>query len=88
MPIPFLLARRSRNSCIPTWGAPTRDIYWFRLFTVDTPACLPSAFTSVTTKCCWTIRSDMLSVQLPQALMPEPMYGWGCHMGFPEASED
>jgi hypothetical protein len=31
---------------------------------------------------------DMLSVQLPQASMPELMCGWGCHMGFPEASED
>jgi hypothetical protein len=51
-------------------------------------ACLPPAFTSVTTKCCWTIRSDMLSVQLPQPSMPELMCGWGCHMGFPEASED
>jgi hypothetical protein len=30
----------------------------------------------------------MLSVQLPQASMPELMCGWGCHMDFPEASED
>jgi len=28
-----------------------------------------------------------VSVQLPQASMPELMCGWGCHMGFPEASE-
>jgi hypothetical protein len=27
-------------------------------------------------------------VQSPQASMPELMCGWGCHMGFPEASED
>lgn len=52
------------------------------------PAGLPSAFTSVTTKCCWTTRSDMLSVQLPQAPVYELMCGWGCHMRFPEASED
>ena len=31
-------------------------------------------------------RSDMLSVQLPQASMPDLMCGWGCHMGLPEAS--
>lgn len=65
-----------------------REIHWLRPFTVDTPGCLPSAFTSVTTKCCWTTRSGMLSVQLPPALMPELMCGWGCHMGFPQASED
>ena len=27
-------------------------------------------------------------VQQAQASMPELMCGWGCHMGFPEASED
>jgi len=85
---PCLLVRRSRNSCMPTWGAPTRDNHWLRPFTVDTPACLPSAFTSVTTRCCWTTRSAMWSVRLPQASMPELMCGWGCHMGFPRASED
>jgi len=72
------------NSCIPNLGAPTRDNHWLRPFTVDTPACLPPAFTSVTTKCCWTTRSDMWSVRLPQASMPELMCGWGCHMGFPQ----
>jgi len=45
------------------------------------------AFMSVTTKCCWTTRSGLLSVQLPQASMPGLMCGWGCHTGFPEASE-
>jgi monoterpene epsilon-lactone hydrolase len=84
---PFLPVRRSRSSCIPTSGAPIRVIHWLRPSTVDFPACLPSAFTSVTTKCCWTIRFGMSSVPLPPESMPGLMCGWGCHMGFPEASE-
>ena len=87
MPIPCSLARRSRNSCIPIWEAPTRNIHWLRHFTVNLPGCHPSAFMSVMTKCCWTTRSAMLSVQLPQASMPGLMCGWGCRTGFPGASE-
>ena len=84
---PFSRARRSRNSCIPIWEAPTRNIHWLRHSTVNLPGCHPSAFMSVMTKCCWTTRSAMLSVQLPQASMPGLMCGWGCHTGFPRASE-
>ena len=51
-------------------------------------ACHPSAFLSVTTKCCWTIRFDISVVQLPQASMPGSTCGWACRTGFPEASED
>src|SRR6266478_3285467 len=51
-------------------------------------ACHPSAFMSVTTKCCWTIRFDISVVQLPQASMPGSTCGWACRTGFPEASED
>ena len=49
---------------------------------------MPSAFMSVTTKCCWTIRFDISVVQLPQASMPGSTCGWACRTGFPEASED
>ncbi len=52
------------------------------------PVCLLSAFMSVTTKCCWTTRSGLSSVQLPQASMSGLMCGWECPTGFPEASED
>src|SRR5260370_42605331 len=48
---------------MPTWGAPTRSIHWLRPSAANLPGCHPSAFMSVTTKCCWTTRSDMLSVQ-------------------------
>ena len=85
---PLLLVRRSRISCNLTWGAPTRGNLWLRPSTVSSPACLLPAFTSVTTKYCWTTRSDMLSVQQPRASMSGLMCGWGCHMGSREASEN
>ncbi len=88
MPILFSRARRSRSSCIPTSEAPTRNSHWLRLSSVDFPACRLSAFMSVTTKCCWTTRSGSSSVPLPRASMPGSTCGWGCHMGFPRASED
>src|SRR5258708_3757406 len=85
---PSSRARRSRRSCIPIWEAPTRNIHWLRPSTVTLPGCHPSAFMSVTTKCCWTIRFDISVVQLPQASMPGSTCGWACRTGFPEASED
>jgi len=76
---PFYSPAGRGTRSFPLKGGPTRDIHWLRPFTVDTPACLLPAFTSVTTKCCWTTRSDMLSVQLPQASTPErPPYGTNC----------
>ena len=42
--------------------------------------CLPSAFTSATTKCCSMTRDDTSSVPSPPASMPGLMCGWACHM--------
>ena len=61
----------------------TRGNLWLRPSTVSSPACLLPAFTSVTTKCCWTTHSSMLSVRQPRASISALTCGWGCHMGSP-----
>jgi hypothetical protein len=87
MPIPFSLARKSRNSCIPTSKPPTQDNRWLRPSRLAFPACLLSAFTLVTTKYCSTIRADMLTVPLLPESMPGSICGGGCRTGSLAASE-
>ena len=49
--------------------------------------CLPSAFTSATTKCCSMTHDDTSSVPLPPVSMLGLMCGWACHMDFPQSSD-
>jgi len=66
---PLFTARRSKIWSSPTWGAPTRETLWLRPFTAYS-GLPPYGFRWVTTKCCWTTRFDMSSVQLPLCQCP------------------
>jgi len=83
MPIRFLLARRSRNRAFLSRKRDA-NIHWLRPFTVDTPACLPTAFTSVTTKCCWTTRSICRACSCRRRDARADVW-MGMPHGFPEA---
>ena len=83
----YLRSSKSPKWCIPIWEAPTRTIHWRRRSRDVFPGCLPSAFTSATTKCCSTTRDDTSSVPLPTVSMPGLMCGRACHMDLSQSSE-